>query len=101
MTRSNEILCRPQGHSWNSPHSHDGDLSGALYLSCPGEPCVITLLDPRVAAVSAPEELLGSGTIAFNRAQGVGDVVQQLEEGEVLIFPTWVEHHVPPLPKPR
>ena len=62
MTRSNEILCRPQGHSWNSPHSHDGDLSGALYLSCPGEPCVITLLDPRVAAVAGPEELLGSGT---------------------------------------
>ena len=74
MTRSNEILCRPQGHSWNSPHSHDGDLSGALYLSCPGEPCVITLLDPRVAAVAGPKELLGSGTIAFNRAQGVGDV---------------------------
>ena len=30
------------------------------------------------------------------KAQGVGQIVKRMEEGEVLLFPTWVEHQVPP-----
>ena len=30
-------------------------------------------------------------------AQGVGPVRRRLREGSVLIFPAWVEHHVPPM----
>jgi len=83
---------------WNSPHGHDGDLSGVLYLSCPGErrECEIELLDPRVAA-AAVSPMDAAERRAVAEAQGVGPVRRRLREGSVLIFPAWVEHHVPPM----
>ena len=83
---------------WNSPHGHDGDLSGVLYLSCPGKrrECEIELLDPRVAAAGmSPMDAAARRVVA--EAQGVGPVRRRLREGSVLIFPAWVEHHVPPM----
>jgi uncharacterized protein (TIGR02466 family) len=83
--------------SWNSPHGHTGDISGALYLSCPGGPCEIAFIDPRVAAALPHRDLLSDAQAAMAKAQGVGQVQKELREGDLVIFPTWVEHHVPVL----
>ena len=83
---------------WNSPHGHDGDLSGVLYLSCPGKrrECEIELLDPRVTAAGvSPMDAAERKVVA--EAQAVGPVRRRLREGSVLIFPAWVEHSVPPM----
>ncbi|CAE8738936.1 unnamed protein product [Polarella glacialis] len=80
----------------NLPHVHDGsELSGALYVSCPGQEqgsgqtgCSIVLADPRPAAQA------GSAlSVALNETSRKEI---RAHAGDVLIFPSWLKHHVRP-----
>eukprot|EP00931_Biecheleriopsis_adriatica_P025706 TRINITY_DN15710_c0_g1_i1.p1 TRINITY_DN15710_c0_g1~~TRINITY_DN15710_c0_g1_i1.p1 ORF type:complete len:441 (-),score=72.17 TRINITY_DN15710_c0_g1_i1:78-1250(-) len=97
------------GHS-NVAHSHPGLLSGALYVQ-PGraEGAILCLADPRSLKSSAlPEGMANSSMVkggaswrrwcgsveAADSAAGVA--LFGLEAGDLVIFPSWLLHHVPP-----
>jgi len=83
------------GHS-NVAHSHPGLLSGALYVD-PGsvEGAVLCLSDPRMA-VPADESWRRcmTGADAWDSSGGMS--VEGLNSGDLLLFPSWLQHHVPP-----
>jgi hypothetical protein len=89
------------GH-WNAPHVHladdlTADLSGALYVKC-GDlngRCTLGLIDARVGFASGFGGSSGSGSNSSTK------LLDQLEAGDCVIFPSWLEHYVPPSRQPQ
>lgn len=81
----------------NGPHVHPfSAISGAYYVACGGnataeKPCTISLMDPRPSAPLAhlPAEVRDSLDFGI-------DWTLSLWPGTVLVFPSWLQHWVPP-----
>jgi len=80
------------GGAYNRMHVHpQSDLSGVLYISCPEDDvCGIELQDPRPLA-SAQRSAQLHEALEF----GIDKMVK-MSEGEVIVFPSWLSHWVPP-----
>lgn len=72
-------------------HSHPNNyLSGVYYVSAPKGADTITFHDPRPQLdiiLPAPSQLA---------AENAGKVILKVEEGTLLIFPSWLQHSVAP-----
>jgi uncharacterized protein (TIGR02466 family) len=76
---------------FNISHIHENCLlSGVYYISCPGESGDLVLEDPRVQAVFASTYQL------FRHDLGSKRVVLTPHEGLLVLFPSWLSHHVEP-----
>ncbi|CAE8600632.1 unnamed protein product [Polarella glacialis] len=80
------------GGAYNRMHTHpQSDLSGVLYVSCPGDAaCGIELVDPRPMASAQRSESLHQ-SLDFGVDKGL-----RMKEGDVIVFPSWLSHWVPP-----
>lgn len=76
---------------FNASHVHSNCLlSGVYYISCPAESGDLVLEDPRVQAVFA-------STYGFFRHDlGCPTVALTPHEGLLVLFPSWLSHHVEP-----
>merc|ERR1712008_616051 len=77
-------------------HAHPGVLSGALYLD-PGGPegTTLCMADPRPCR-HAMEPVYDACSSGVESPRGMsGAALQGLQEGDLLVFPSWLEHHVP------
>jgi hypothetical protein len=66
---------------------------GVLYVNCPGGKCSLVLRDPRVAKVAVG---IGAADTALGPAGSTGEWTMQLEVGDVVVWPSWLEHYVDP-----
>ncbi len=72
---------------YNAQHGHGRSyLSGCFYLDTPKNSGEIAFADPRPAAVYSPTEMQGQ--------MGSKRVTIQPLSGQLLIFPSWLEHSV-------
>lgn len=73
---------------FNSPHFHpDSSVSGAFYVSAGGLPeTAISFLDPRARSRTEGDSL----------AFGPDRKVVRVSPGTLVLFPSWLEHFVPP-----
>ncbi|CAE7733022.1 unnamed protein product, partial [Symbiodinium microadriaticum] len=84
----------------NVAHIHPGLLSGVLYLQAGADQgATLCFTDPR-GATAGEEGRLDGDHIAndCNALEAFAGLVglQGLRAGELLIFPSWLQHHVPP-----
>mmetsp|Transcript_51545 Transcript_51545/g.136090 ORF Transcript_51545/g.136090 Transcript_51545/m.136090 type:complete len:310 (-) Transcript_51545:282-1211(-) len=75
-----------RGSNVNVEHFHHDWAAGALYLQTPGLGTELWLADPRPRASVALHSLPVHQT----------EAVQNLTPGEIIMFPAWVPHGVPP-----
>eukprot|EP00439_Symbiodinium_sp_Y106_P007140 s5626_g1.t1 len=84
----------------NVAHIHPGLLSGILYLQAgTDQGATLCFTDPRSAAAGEEGPLDGvSSTNDCNTLEASTGLVglQGLRAGELLVFPSWLQHHVPP-----
>lgn len=80
------------GGAYHRMHVHpQSDLSGVLYVSCPEEEvCGIDFIDPRPMA-SAQRSAQLHEALDFGVDKNV-----KMSAGEVVVFPSWLSHWVPP-----
>jgi len=77
----------------NHPHTHPGSiLSGIIYLRCPLNCSPIVFLNPNHLLISSYINSLANFSSNSNLSF---DYAKFPSEGDLIIFPSWLEHYVP------
>ncbi|CAE8715414.1 unnamed protein product, partial [Polarella glacialis] len=88
-----------QGHS-NVAHTHPGLLSGALYVApgtSRGGGTELCLSDPRYLPADEGESSWRRSCSSLEQLDSAGGVgLEGLLAGDLVLFPSWLQHHVPP-----
>ena len=88
---------------FNPPHIHPGrHYSGCYYVQFPENSGNIHFLDPRPQhRIYAPDPLAPKNSNAFNVTNKYDSSLftYPIQEGKVLIFPSWLMHYVDPNPQ--
>lgn len=81
----------------NVAHRHPGLLSGVLYVD-PGctEGAILCLAEPRVGGLPHIRHSGSSACSSFESGSVAALPLTELQAGELVIFPSWLQHHVPP-----
>ncbi len=67
---------------------HIISLGGDRYVKCdPKSPCQLALVDPRPGASASSSALSDQA------------LVHSFREGDIVVFPSWLSHYVPPSPQ--
>lgn len=80
----------------NPPHTHPNNfLGGVYYVDVPENADTIVFQDPR------PQAHVVSPRVSQSTSENSGRAIISVKEGMLLVFPAWLQHHVPANPAGR